>query len=138
MHLEIHDQTRLFDIQRVFNDFYPYLQLDFFHGRHGRYEASAAADRIPPNLTMGEVRKTHLSTLLDIQPGNSADQLEKECQVKLGVSVQVLVRKGDSWEQTSGLDRLSLKDLNLLGRNSSDEYIVTNYDETLQEEQTSP
>jgi hypothetical protein len=50
--------------------------------------------------------------------------VEREFMLKLGLSVQVLKKENERWEQTTGLDNLSLHDLNILGRNSSDEYIV--------------
>ena len=52
--------------------------------------------------------------------------------LRVGLSVQVLKKENEHWEQTSGLDNLSLHDLNILGRNAADEYIVS--DESADEE----
>jgi hypothetical protein len=134
MHLEINDNTVLENIQHAFSNFYPYLTIEFFHGHHQRYESSDEAVRIDPKKKISEVRITHISTLLEVQPWYKVKDLEKEFQERIGISVQIMKKEKQEWEQTTGLDNLSLKDLNILGRNSSDEYIVTDYDETFDEE----
>ena len=44
-------------------------------------------------------------------------------------------KEKDRWEQTTGMDDFTLKDLNEMGRNSSDEFIVTDYEEGFEEEE---
>ena len=58
--------------------------------------------------------------------------MEKEFQDRIGIEVQIFKKEKDSWEQTTGLDNISIKDLNILGRNSSDEFIVVDYDESFE------
>jgi hypothetical protein len=132
MHLEINDKTLLGDIQKTFSDYYTYLSLAFFRDQHKKYEASDEAHRLSPGLTVGEVRNTHVSTLIEIRPSYHVADVEREFMLKLGLSVQVLKKENERWEQTTGLDNLSLHDLNILGRNAADEYIVT--DESADEE----
>ena len=38
--------------------------------------------------------------------------------------VQVLMKEHDQWKQTTGLDDLTLKELNVLSRNASDEVLM--------------
>jgi hypothetical protein len=135
MHLEIHDKTKLKDIQKVFSDYYPYLSISFFKGHHELYENSPIAYEINPEKTIAEIRKTHISTILEIRPWYRVKDVEKEFQERIGISVQILKKEKEAWEQTTGLDQLSLKDLNILGRNSSDEFVVTDYDESFGQEE---
>lgn len=134
MHIDINDNTRLKDIQKTFSDYYPFLSLNFYHDHHGRYEGSSKENLIDPDHKIIEVRKTYISTLLEIQPHYRVSDVEKEFMERLGLSVQVMKKEKDEWEQTTGLDNLSLKDLNIMGRNSSDEYIVEDYDQSFDEE----
>lgn len=134
MHIDINDNTSLKEIRDTFSNFYPYLSLSFFHSIHHKYESSSPKDSIDLNKTIGQVRKTHISALIEIQPTYSTADVEKEFQQKVGIGVQVLKKEKDSWEQSTGLDNLSLKDLNIMGMNSSDEFIVTDYDESFEEE----
>ena len=132
MHLEINDNTRLIDIQQTFSNFYPYLSICFYKGHHEIYESSEFTNLIDPYKTIGEIKKTHISTLLEIKPWNKIKDIEKEFQERIGLSVQIFKKEKDSWEQTTGLDNVSIKDLNILGRNSSDEFIVVDYDESFE------
>jgi len=133
MHIEINDNTILEDIQKTFSDFYPFLSLNFYHDHHKRYESSSEKNLIDPKEKIINIRKTHISTLLEIQPHYRVSDVEKEFMERLGISVQVMKKEKDEWEQTTGLDNLSLKDLNIMGRNSSDEFIVEDYDAGFEE-----
>ena len=134
MHLEINDNTILENLQHTFTNFYPYLTIEFYRGQHHRYEASDETVRIDPLKKVCDVLDTHISTLLEIQPWYKVKDIEKEFQERIGISIQIMKKEKEDWEQTTGLDNLTLRDLNILGRNSSDEYIVTDYDETFDEE----
>lgn len=134
MHIDINDNTRLKEIQDVFSRYYPYLSLSFYTTTHHKYESSPDKDIIDSNKTIGQVRKTHISALIEIQPTYRTSEVEKEFQQKIGIGVQVLKKEAANWQQTTGLDNLSLKDLNIMGMNSSDEFIVTDYDESFEQE----
>ena len=134
MHFEINDNTIIRDIQKTFSDYYPFLSLSFYADHHKKYEASSEKNLIPPNKKISEIKKTHLSTIFEIQPHYSVTQVERAFQERIGLSVQIMKKEKDKWEQTTGLDNLSLKDLNILGQNSSDEFIIQDYDETFESE----
>lgn len=129
MHIEINDKTRLSEIQDVFSEFYPYLSLSFFHKAHKLYEASDQSDVIDPSTTIGKIKKTHVSGLLEMLPLNTVADVEREFLDRFGLSVQVLWKEKDSWQQTTGMDSFTLKEVNEMGRSSSDEYIVSDYEE---------
>ena len=129
MHLEINDNTLLADIQRTFKNYYPYLSISFYKNPHNKYEPSNEKDRIPLSKKISEIKKTHVSTLIEILPTYSVAQVEKEFKERIGLFVQILKKEKDQWEQSTGLDNLCLKDLNILGQNSSDEFVVQDYDE---------
>ena len=133
MHIDINDTTRLGDIQEVFADFYPYLQLRFYRKQHKKYEASTEEDLLPPELTIAEVRQTHVSGLLEILPLYKTADVEREFSERFALSVQVLRKEKDGWVQTTGMDDFTLKDLNEFGKNSSDELIVEEYEEGFEE-----
>jgi hypothetical protein len=133
MHIEIHDHTRLSEIDRVFNNHFPYLHLKFYSGKHNKYEGSGIEMQIRFDKTVGQIRKTHISMLLEIRPTEKISTLEREFQNRLGFSVQVMGMGSINWEQSTGLDMLNLHDLNIISRNASDEYVVEEYDQSLNE-----
>jgi glycerol-3-phosphate O-acyltransferase len=135
MHIEINDNTTIRYMQETFSDYYPYLQIEFYRKPHGKYEASAESDVIYPGKTIGEVKQTHISALVEIRPLSKVYEIEKEFLERLGLSVQILKKEKEHWEQTTGLDNFTLKELNEMGRNSSDEYILSEPDSEFREEE---
>lgn len=133
MHIEIHDHTRLSDIESVFNNHFPYLHLKFYRGKHAKFQPSQEKMLLDSNWTLGEIRKTHLSTFLEILPTEKVSRFEQEFQDRIGFSVQVVGMGSIDWEQSTGLDMLNLHDLNIISRNASDEYVVEEYDQSLNE-----
>ncbi|HEX6848538.1 MAG TPA: hypothetical protein VF144_16250 [Chitinophagaceae bacterium] len=129
MHIEINDHTSLREIQLVFSSFYPYLQIEFYCKRHPRFESSDEMDEIESDHTIGSIKKTHVSGVLEIQPLYKVADVETEFSKRFGLSVQILRKEKDGWVQTAGEDDFTLKELNELGRNSSDETLLTDYEQ---------
>jgi uncharacterized iron-regulated protein len=134
MHIEINDNTRLREIQKVFSNYYPFLSLTFYHGMHKPYEKSEDKKNIDADTQIGEIRKTHISTLLEIKPDYKVKDIEREFQERIGISVQVMMREKGKWVQSIGLDMLNIKDINLMSRNASDAFLVKDYDEGFEQE----
>ena len=128
MYMEINDQTTLHHIRKHFSDYYPYLQMEFYNKPHKKYEKSDPSDLVYPGKSIIEIRKTHLSGLLEIQPWYKVSDVEREFQQRFGLSVQVFWKNKDNWEQSRGLDDFTLKELNEMARNSSDEFILSEPD----------
>jgi hypothetical protein len=133
MHIEINDNTSLCEIKEVFSDFYPYLKIEFYKHPHKKYQESDESDRLDPNTTLGHIKRTHYSGILEIQPLYRVADVEREFQERFGLSVQVFRKNNEAWEQTTGMDILTLKDINEIGRNSSDETIIEEYEEGFDE-----
>ncbi len=129
MHLDINDNTTLQSIRETLDDFYPYLDIAFFKKPHKKYEASKPEDKWAFENKVGDIRKTHFSGIIEIQPWYKVADVEKEFYERLGMSVQILRKDDTGWEQTTGMDDLSLRQLNIMGRNSSDDYIMSDWDE---------
>jgi len=138
MYIEINDNTTLKEIQEVFSNFYPYLQIGFYRKQHKKYEASEEKDLIDPGTSIGEIKKTHVSGILEILPVYKVAQVENEFQQRFGLSVQILRKEKNSWKQTIGMDDFTLKEVNEMGRNSSDEFIVEDYDKGFEERKEKP
>jgi hypothetical protein len=138
MHLVINDKTTLREIQNVFATFYPYLKIEFYSKRHERYESSDESREIEPNILIGDIKAAHISGLLEVLPSHKVWQVEKEFQERFGLSIQILRKEKNHWEQTTGMDDFTLKQLNEFGRNSSDELIVSEYEEGFTETDGKP
>lgn len=129
MHINIHDHTTLREIMVTFSDYYPYLQLRFYKSPHGRFESSEESELLDSSLTIDAIKKTHVSAMIEIQPWHKTADVEKEFQYRFGLSVQILVKDKSNWQQTTGMDTFTLKELNEIGRASSDEFIMSEDEE---------
>ena len=138
MHIAINDKTSLREIQLVFSDFYPYLKLEFYRKRHKKYEASDESYLIDPNINIGDIKHTHVNGVLEIRPLYKVSDVEKEFLQRFGLSVQVLRKEKKGWQQTTAMDDFTLKELNEMGRNSSDDFIVSDYEEGFTEGEEKP
>lgn len=128
MYIEVNDTTTIHHVQKRFEDYYPYLNINFYKVPHKKYEASKEGDLIPGNKKIGEVKKTHVSAVLEIKPDSTVAEIEKEFLHRFGLSVQVLRKQKGEWVQTRGTDDFTVKELNELARNSSDDYILSEPD----------
>jgi len=138
MYLEINDNTSLREIEETFSNYYPYLKIEFFYKSHKKYEASQETDRVDPNTVIRDLKRTHVSGVLEIQPLYRIADVEKEFSERFGLSIQILRKEKDHWEQTTGMDDFTLKDLNEFGRSSSDEFIVSDYEEKFEDIEEKP
>ena len=138
MYLEINDNTPFKEIQETFSRYYPYLKIDFFRKAHKKYEASPETSRVNPITLVGDLKRTHVSGVLEIQPLYKIADVEREFRERFGLSVQILRKEKDRWEQTTGMDDFTLKDLNEFGRSSSDDFIVSDYEEKFEDLEEKP
>lgn len=133
MYIEINDNTRIGDIEKVFSNFYPYLQIGFYKRSHEKYAASIEKELISPDARISDIKQTHVSGILEIRPLFTVAGVEKEFQQRFGLSVQILWKENKQWEQTTDMDDFTLKELNEMGRSSSDAFILENIDEEAEE-----
>ena len=129
MYIEINDNTKFKEIQEVFSDFYPFLLIEFYTKKHIKYESSMDIDLVLTDTIVSDVKKTHVSALLEILPLNKVADVEKEFQQRFGLSAQIFWKNKDVWQETTDLDDLTLKELTEMARNSSDEQILNEYEE---------
>ena len=129
MHIDINDTTSLQSIRDTIENFYPYLDIAFFKKAHKKYEANSLEDKWPYDKKVGDIRKTHFSGIIEIQPWYKVSDVEQEFFSRLGISVQLLRKEDAKWEQSTGMDDLTLKQLNVMGRNSDDDYIMSEWDD---------
>ena len=138
MHIDITDNTSLREIQLVFSNFYPYLYIEFYGKPHRQYEASEGKDKIECDTTIGAIRKTHISGVLEIRPLYKVSDVEKEFKKRFGISVQILRKEKEGWVQTTGEDNFTLTELNEMGPNSSDQNILDDYEKGFEEPEERP
>jgi hypothetical protein len=128
MHIVINDKTMIADIEKAFSDFYPYLEIHFYRTPHIQYKGSPDKERISSDIPIAAIKKNHIDGVIEILPQNKVQTIENELYERFGLTAQILRKEKDLLVQTTVEDDFTLKDLNMFGRNSSDEYILEEED----------
>ncbi|MFN4006927.1 MAG: hypothetical protein ACK4HE_05370 [Chitinophagaceae bacterium] len=130
MHIHIHDGISIGQIKQIFNDFYPFLKLEFFREPHARFELSSELSRIPDHITIRNIHKnTKHDGTIEIHPTQTVGNLEKRFQTDFDLPVQVYWIQKGKWVQTDSMDAFTLKEVNELSKNDSDEFLIEDYEE---------
>jgi hypothetical protein len=135
MHIDINDKTVLKEIQKTFSAYYPFLLMKFYKKPHNKFEESRKAEELDIEKTVGDILKKQIAIKIEMLPTERVFNLEKEFQHKIGIPIQILKLENGVWRQTSGLDNLTLKDLNIMGRNSSDDFVMEDVDDEFETEE---
>jgi hypothetical protein len=116
MLLAINDNKTVGDLQDKFNDCYPFLKIEFYntvgkwHGRSQPYDVLDSHERI------SDLRKQHISGVLEIKSWFKPAQVEHDFQQFFGLSVHVFFLKNDKWIHASADDDATLAALNQIGQ----------------------
>lgn len=107
------------DLQKEFNDAFPYLKLVFFKHAHDAYEGSPAKDILnQPERMLSKVEKKPHEGVLYIEPEMPVWQVERLFKEEFGLFVQVFRKSGSLWLETSVTDDLTLEQQNAKGKAS--------------------
>ena len=121
MIIYISDDISLNDINEKFQEFFPYLRIDFFSGPHHWNESSPENKKMDGILKVGDARKKHPHGPLEIKSWFRTGDLEQEFREKFGLHVQVYRLHANDWVQTVGTDKLTLGEQNELGKRTASE-----------------
>lgn len=119
----ITDNNKLEDIQREFQEMFPWLKLEFYSGSYQPGHASPAYHQLDPKLTIGQVRTKHKDGELEIRPDMTVKELEQKFWEQYGLVAQVFRRSGTIWLQTSKTDEWTLAEQNRKGERSVDSWL---------------
>lgn len=122
--LHIEDNIKLVEVQEKVNNLFPYLKLEFY--------TVNGSDRLSPlhkikdldNKLVGDCRNIHASGVITIFPEMSVFDLENIFFQSFGLSVQVLRKAGNIWQQTSHTDSWSLEEQNKQGEKVSNSFTL--------------
>jgi hypothetical protein len=99
------------DIQREFNQLFPFLKLEFFKNKHAYREASPKQSKLPHYLLLRDLAK-ELPEQIGLSESMTVQQLEKLFEDQLGLHLQVFRKSGTLWLETTITDSWTLKQQN--------------------------
>lgn len=117
--LQINHTKKIADLQKEFNDVFPFLKLEFFHHRHRVFRGSPKKDIAEPDLTLGHLNRKYASGAIIVRPDMKVSELEEILKNNFGLSAQVFRRAGRTWIETTVTDDWTLEQQNVAGRELS-------------------
>lgn len=115
MNLHISPKGLVSEIQKQFNEAFPFLKLEFFNKKS--MSAGFSANQIvSPAKKIGEVQLAVTDGDLEISDGMRVNELENVLKAKFGLIAHVLRRSGNLWLETTITGNWTLLQQNSHGR----------------------
>ncbi|MEO7526867.1 MAG: hypothetical protein ABIT35_01405 [Chitinophagaceae bacterium] len=119
MHLNISPTLLISDVQKEFNDIFPFLKLEFFNTKSFSRNDFSASQIIPKNRKLGEGQTGIKDDIIEIGEEMKVSVLENIFRDKFKLAVQVFRKSGNLWLETTMTDSWSLLQQNNHGREIS-------------------
>jgi hypothetical protein len=123
MKLEVTDKKSIKDIRKLFSDYYPFLEIEFYDEQHKYEEASSSKRLLQHDKIIGDIRKKHKGGIMRIYSWQKTGDIEQKFRRLYDLNVQIFRRQGDRWIQTAGSDELTLGEQNEIGYKATEKVL---------------
>jgi hypothetical protein len=119
MNLRIAPTRLISDLQKDFNNAFPFLKLEFFRNRNQQLPAFTFQQILPYNNRIAEGQTAITDGDIEVNPDMKVKDLEKIFKDQFSLAVQVFRRSGNLWLETTMTDNWTLRQQNEHGREIS-------------------
>lgn len=119
MRLLISPTSIISDIQKEFNNAFPFLKLEFFNNKTFTRTNFTASQIIHNNKKLGDGQLGIIDTILEINEEMKVSEFENIFRDKFRLAVQVFRKSGNLWLETTMTDDWTLQQQNNHGREIS-------------------
>lgn len=119
MHLHIAPNRLISDIQKEFNQEFPFLKIEFFNTRSFTRSDFMANQIIPPQRKIGDGQLSITDGDIEITEEMKVKELEKIFKEQFSLATQVFRKSGNLWLETTMTDNWTLQQQNDHGREIS-------------------
>jgi hypothetical protein len=119
MNLRIAPNRLISDLQKDFNNAFPFLKLEFFRNRNQQLPAFTFQQILPHSNRIAEGQTAITDGDIEVNPDMKVKDLEKIFQDQFSLAVQVFRRSGNLWLETTMTDNWTLRQQNEHGREIS-------------------
>jgi len=116
MKIKIASSRLLSEIQKEFNDQFPFLKIEFFRSTMPRVSKWNAVNRISPDLEISKCQVLRKEGELHFLEETKVGELENLFLNDFNLNAQVFRRSGNIWLETTMTDKWTLKQQNDHGR----------------------
>lgn len=119
MYLRITPNRLISDLQKDFNNAFPYLKIEFFQNRNKPLPAFTFQQILPRNKRIVDGQAAVTDGDIEISPATKVKDLEKIFKDQFSLAAQVFRRSGNLWLETTMTDDWTLGQQNEHGREIS-------------------
>ena len=119
MNLRIAPNRLISDLQKDFNNAFPFLKLEFFRDRNQQLPAFTFQQILPHGNRIAEGQASITDGDIEVDPDMKVKDLEKIFKDQFSLAVQVFRRSGNLWLETTMTDNWTLRQQNEHGREIS-------------------
>jgi len=119
MHLHIAPERLISEIQKEFNDLFPFLKIEFFNNRSLTRSDFTARQIIPNTRKLCDSQLGIQEGNIDIDEDMKVNELEKLFKNRFNLAAQVFRKSGNLWLETTMTDNWTLLQQNNHGREIS-------------------
>jgi hypothetical protein len=125
MILDINGNTTIAHIQEKFEEYFPFLMLQFYYPKAKHAAAHTDLKKIRPEVQFRVFNSTLTETIIKFGPETKTGELEQEIVHKCGVPVHILRCQGDEWIPTFADDNLTLDEQNQIGQSAMEQWMLS-------------
>jgi hypothetical protein len=115
MQIKINPSDTLLSVQKVFEQQYPFLKIEFFKGEHEVGELSADRTKIDVNATFDAITDAPADFSVNISPEITVAEFEQAFRALPNLSLQVYRKSGRVYLETATTDEWTLEEQNSKG-----------------------
>ena len=119
MHLHIAPNRLIGEIQKEFNESFPFLKIEFFKTKSFSRSDFMAHQIIPSHLRIGDGQQAITDGDIEIAEEMKVKELEKIFKDQFSLAAQVFRKSGNLWLETTMTDDWTLQQQNDHGREIS-------------------
>ena len=126
MLLKITPNRLISDIQKEFNEAFPFLKLEFFNNKSFSRSHFSATQLFPASRKVGDIHTAIKDADIEIKEEMRVNELENFFKEQFGLAVQVFRKSGTVWLETTMTDNWTLQQQNTHGKELSTGKTVNN------------
>lgn len=116
MKIIIDDNTQINEIQSEFNNYFPFLKLEFFQFNPTNENTFSKANMVTNSkTTLNKIRHLHVPGYISLSGNQLVSTFEKYLKENFGINAQVFRKSGPNWLQTTSTDNWTLSEQNKKG-----------------------
>lgn len=116
MEILINNEKTLGEVQKAFNEEFPYLKIEFFETPHTRKQPSPKSKMYSNTKKIGGIRSAKTDCVVTFNGKTTVTELEEYFWKSGDLSIQVFRKSGKLWIETSLTDSWTLEQQNDEGK----------------------